>query len=76
MPVNTNGLDLDDPALQAAQASSDGIGEQDYNMPATDSILSIPGDFDQTLHIQSLGNLLDGDLFWEMLPETGDSNIG
>ncbi|RJE25097.1 hypothetical protein PHISCL_02568 [Aspergillus sclerotialis] len=76
MLVDANGLDIENANLQATHTSEVAITEQNYSMSPTDAILGFQGSFDQTLHMQSLGNLLDGDLFWEMPPETGDANIG
>lgn len=76
MQAGMSEFDVDDPTLQAAQVLADGIGgHNNYGMfQADDSLPSLPDDSGQNLHTQSLANLLDGDLFWEMLPDAG--NIG
>lgn len=67
--VGSDGLNPDDPALQAARVLADGIGGQNYHIAHDDGLFSLPeGDASQNLHMQSLANLLDGDLFWEMPP--------
>ncbi|KAL2812929.1 hypothetical protein BDW59DRAFT_178362 [Aspergillus cavernicola] len=70
-----NELDLGDPTVQAAQVLADGIGTHSYNMARNDGMFSLSGDPGQNLYVQSLANLLDGDLFWEMPPAAGDVNI-
>ncbi|PKY05049.1 hypothetical protein P168DRAFT_310501 [Aspergillus campestris IBT 28561] len=67
---------VDDSTLQAAQVLADGIGGHDYSVPQTDPLLRFSADPSQTLHMQGLANLLDGDLFWDLLPGAEDAPIG
>ncbi|KAL3474883.1 hypothetical protein BJX99DRAFT_259971 [Aspergillus californicus] len=68
-----SGLGRDDPTIQAAQVL-DGMGAHNYNLAlAQDQSMFGLSDPGQNLYVQSLANLLDGDLFWEM-PAT-DVNI-
>lgn len=65
---------VDDSTLQAAQVLADGIGGHDYSVPQPDPLLRFPADPNQTLHMQGLANLLDADLFWELLPGAEDAS--
>ncbi|KAL4894977.1 hypothetical protein BDV59DRAFT_211827 [Aspergillus ambiguus] len=60
--------------IHIASGLEDGINDRNNHIPQTDYPLSPPGDGDQNLHLQNLVNLLDGDLFWDMLPGTDDTN--
>lgn len=71
MSVDTNGMDFDDPTFQAAQVLADGIGSHGDALPPNESIFGVSGEPFQNLHLQSLANLLDGQLFWEA-PSAGD----
>ncbi|CAI7577599.1 unnamed protein product [Penicillium bialowiezense] len=53
-------------SLQASQHPIDGVYSDTFDMAQSETIPTLAGDYNQTLHLQSLANLLDGQLFWEM----------
>ena len=67
LDVCGNGLCLDSQPIRPPQVLAGG-----YSMDNTSSVLGSPGDSGNNLHLQSVANLLDGDLFWEM-PLTSES---
>lgn len=66
--MDPDALNIDQTALQAAQVLAGGMGSTYDNREEDDSIFSLTGEPDQTLHMQSLANLLDTNCFWEMPP--------
>ncbi|KAE8135097.1 hypothetical protein BDV38DRAFT_273131 [Aspergillus pseudotamarii] len=69
MDIRSTRLESEDPALQAARVLADGIGGHNYRVASNDTMFNLPEKcVNQNLHMQSLANLLDGDLFWEMPP--------
>jgi hypothetical protein len=74
-PAGAVGLNYNDPLSQVSHGMADGIGTLSYNVEQNDTMLSNAGDFSQNLHMQTLANLLDGQLFWEMPPVNGDMNF-
>ncbi|KAE8362687.1 hypothetical protein BDV27DRAFT_146757 [Aspergillus caelatus] len=69
LDIGSTRLESEDPALQAARVLADGIGGHNYRVVSNDTMFSLPEKYvNQNLHMQSLANLLDGDLFWEMPP--------
>lgn len=47
-----------------------------YSIDNTSSVLGCPGDCGNNMHLQSLANLLDGDLFWEMPLASESGSLG
>lgn len=64
-----------DPSLQASQQPIDTVGSNPFELAQNDDIPPLVGDYNQTLHMQSLANLLDGQLFWEMPPVNMNANF-
>ncbi|OQD66345.1 hypothetical protein PENPOL_c004G04197 [Penicillium polonicum] len=67
-------LEFNDASSQPSELA-EGISMHSYNVAQNDATLTA-GDFSQNLHMQSLSNLLDGHLFWEMASIPGDMNFG
>lgn len=69
-----NGLDINAPTLEVPEALADEIGAHPhhYSKTQSDSMPSPSGNLGEDFHIQSIVNLLDSELFWEMLPERTD----
>lgn len=76
MNLGAGDLNLDDSILQAAQVLTDGIGGRNYSMAESDGVLGIAEESNQSLHMQSLTNLLDGSFFWEIPPAASDEDMG
>ncbi|KAJ5477647.1 hypothetical protein N7530_003156 [Penicillium desertorum] len=72
---DTNDLDTDGPTLQAAQIMGNEIGGHGLSSAPPDPTLGLSSEVCQNLHMQGLTNLLDGNLFWEMLAEGTEMNI-
>ncbi|KAK4911715.1 hypothetical protein LTR66_017340 [Elasticomyces elasticus] len=64
-----------DASLQALQQPIDTVGSNPFDLAQNDDIPPLVGDYNQTLHMQSLANLLDGQLFWEMPPVNMNANF-
>jgi hypothetical protein len=74
MHLAPNGLDIDTSPLAQAGALADGTGAHLCNTQS-DSMFSPSGDPDGNFYVQSLANLLDSELFWEILPERTDLSL-
>lgn len=66
-------LEFNDVSSQPSELA-EGISMHNYNVAQNDALLTA-GDFSQNLHMQSLFNLLDSHLFWEMASMPGDANF-
>ncbi|CAG8381253.1 unnamed protein product [Penicillium salamii] len=53
-------------SLEASQQSIDTVDPNAFGLAQSNAISPLVGDCNQTLHMQSLANLLDGQLFWEL----------
>jgi hypothetical protein len=74
-PVDAVGPSYNDAPSQSSHGLTERISTQSYNEAQNDAMLCNAGDFSQNLHMQSLANLLDGHLFWEMPSITSDMNL-
>lgn len=72
--TNAAGANADDSTLQLAPERVDEIDGRDNLISQADYALRSPGDNDQDLNLQTIVSLLDGDLFWDMLPGVDDTN--
>ncbi|OGE49250.1 hypothetical protein PENARI_c022G10253 [Penicillium arizonense] len=76
LPVGAVEQNYNDAPSQSSHGLTGGISTHSYNVAQNDAILGIADDYSQNLHMQSLANLLDGYLFWEVPSITGDMNLG
>ncbi|KAK2595383.1 hypothetical protein QQS21_006919 [Conoideocrella luteorostrata] len=66
LPTNSDPLNRDETTLQATHVLVGGMHELSGNVDNKDAIFNFTDDPEQSLHLQSVVNLLDTDFFWEI----------
>ncbi|OBT84363.1 hypothetical protein VE02_07879 [Pseudogymnoascus sp. 03VT05] len=70
-----NDLQHDETALEAAQVLAGGMTGLNYMVDDNDACFGMTSEPPQSLHMQSLANLLETDFFWEAPPVALDMNL-
>ncbi|PYI03705.1 hypothetical protein BO78DRAFT_431916 [Aspergillus sclerotiicarbonarius CBS 121057] len=74
--ANSRAMDLVAEKTLALVALYHGIGARESSMGFHNGIGGVLGDPAQNIHGQSLANLLEGDLFWDIPSAAGDMSLG